>query len=162
LKLALAPDGKPLALKLTVCADPLSTAVLMVEVPLDPCAIVTLDGLAEIEKSDGGAGFTVTLTLVVCAAVEPVPVTVIVYVPGVVSGLALTVIVAEPPAFTDAGLKEADTPDGSPPALRLTDCALPLVTAVLIVDVPFPPCTIVRLLGLAVIEKSDVVTVRPI
>ena len=53
LKLTVVPDGRPLALMLTVCAEPLSTAVEIVDVPFDPCAIVKLDGLAEIEKSDG-------------------------------------------------------------------------------------------------------------
>jgi hypothetical protein len=52
-------------------------------------------------------------------------------------------------------LKLAVAPDGSPLALRETDCADPLVTAVLIVDVPFPPGATDKLLGFAAIEKSD-------
>jgi len=36
LKLADAPAGKPLALRLTVCAEPLVTAVEIVDVPLLP------------------------------------------------------------------------------------------------------------------------------
>lgn len=106
------PDGWPVALRLTVCAEPLSTTVLIVDVPFEPCATARLAGLAVIEKSDGGAGFTVRLTLVVCVAVEPVPVTVIVYVPGVVSESALTVIVDELPELTAPGLNATVVPDG--------------------------------------------------
>src|SRR2546421_7837170 len=78
------PDGRPLALKLTVCADPAVTAVETVDVPLDPCATVRLLGLAPSEKTDDAAARTVSLTLVVFVAVVPVPVTVIEYVPAAV------------------------------------------------------------------------------
>ena len=72
------PAGWPVALSVTVCAEPLVTVVEIVEVPLPPCARLRLDGLAEIEKSDGGASVTVRLTAVACVALAPVPVTVIV------------------------------------------------------------------------------------
>ena len=48
------PDGAPETVRLTVCAEPLVVAVLIVEVPPAPCVTVTVDGLAEIEKSLGG------------------------------------------------------------------------------------------------------------
>jgi len=51
LKLAVAPDGRPLAESETVCDWPLVTVVEMVEVPLPPCVTVMLEGLALIEKS---------------------------------------------------------------------------------------------------------------
>src|ERR1700694_1048851 len=51
LKLAVAPDGRPLALSRTLCDDPLVTAVLIVGDPLAPGATVTVLGLALIEKS---------------------------------------------------------------------------------------------------------------
>ena len=121
LKLAVTPAGRPLALRLTLCAAPLVTAVLIVEVPFVPWATVRLLGLAAIEKSDGGAGFTVRLTDVLCVAVVPVPVTVIAYVPGVVADATVAVIVDEPPAVTDDGLKPIVTPAGRPLALRTTD-----------------------------------------
>jgi hypothetical protein len=139
LKLAVVPDGRPLALRLTVWAEPLSTAVEIVDVPLEPWAIVTLDGLAEIEKSDGGAGVTVRLIVVACVAVDPVPVTVIVYVAGVVDAATVAVSVEEPPALTEPGLNEIVTPAGWPLALRVTLWAAPLTTAVEIVEVPFCP-----------------------
>ncbi len=64
-------------------------------------------------------------------------------------------MVDEPPEATDAGLKLTVVPAGTPLAPRLTDCEPPVVTAVLIVAVALPACPIVRLAGLAEIEKSD-------
>jgi hypothetical protein len=76
---AVAPDGTPLTEKLTVCAEPLVFVVLMVEVPVDPCATLSDVGLAEIEKSLGGGGALITkVTVVLCVALVPVPVTVMV------------------------------------------------------------------------------------
>jgi len=78
LKLTDAPLGWPLALNATVCAEPLVTAVEIVDVPVPPCARLKLLGLAAIEKSEGGGGpVTVTLTVVECVALDPAPVTVI-------------------------------------------------------------------------------------
>ena len=51
LKFQLDPGGMPLALKLTVCADPLVVVVLIVNVVELPCVTVWL-AVAEIEKSD--------------------------------------------------------------------------------------------------------------
>src|SRR5438874_2568382 len=51
-----------------------------------------------------------------------------------------------------------------PLALRLTDCAEPLMTAEPIGEAPLEPRTMLRLLGLALIEKSSTaaaVTVSP-
>jgi hypothetical protein len=56
LRLAVAPLGKPLKLRFTVCAEPKVTAVLMVELPADPWAKLSELGLAEIEKSLDGSG----------------------------------------------------------------------------------------------------------
>jgi hypothetical protein len=71
----LAPDGRPETLRLTDWALPLVTAVAMVEVPAAPCAMLTLDGLAEMEKSLPATALMVSVTEVVCV-VEPAPVTV--------------------------------------------------------------------------------------
>ena len=74
---AVAPDGTPLTDRLTVCAEPLVTAVLMVDVPLGPPWVsVSVDGLAEIEKSFGGGVLIVKVMVVLCVALVPVPVTV--------------------------------------------------------------------------------------
>jgi hypothetical protein len=65
LKLTFTPAGWPLALKVMLSADPLTTAVLMVEGPLEPWGILRLVGLALMEKSlvAGAVTFTVTLVL---------------------------------------------------------------------------------------------------
>jgi hypothetical protein len=154
LKLTVVPAGWPLALNETVCAAPLVTAVPIVDVPLAPCATLRLAGLALIEKSSAGGGVTVSETSTEWVALDPVPVTVIVYVPGAVAAPTFTVIVDEPPDWTEAGLKPTVVPAGSPLALRLTVCGPPLVTAVPIVDVPLAPCATLRVAGLALIEKS--------
>src|SRR2546428_12973555 len=53
---AVAPAGTPLALSVTVSAEPLVTAVEIVDVALPPWTADTLVGLAPIEKSFGAAG----------------------------------------------------------------------------------------------------------
>ena len=97
---------------MTVCAEPLVTAVEIVELPLLPCTMLRLLGLEPIEKSDEGALVTVRPTVVVCVALAPVPVMVIVYVPGAVVAPTLTVIAEELPAVTEAGLKLTVVPAG--------------------------------------------------
>src|SRR5438067_12358767 len=81
--------------------------------------------------------------------------------PVAVAAPTLTVIADEPPAVIEVGLKPTVVPAGAPVALRLTDCATPLVTAVPMVELPLEPCGTLRLLGLAPIEKSEAPTVRP-
>ena len=76
LKLTVVPAGWPLALRLTVWAEPLVTTVPIVAAPLPPWAMLRLPGVALIEKSETVAAVTVRLTVVVCVAVVPVPVTV--------------------------------------------------------------------------------------
>ena len=65
--------------------------------------------------------------------------------------------VEELPAVTDVGFSETVGPEGETLALKLTVPAEPLVTAVLMVDVPLLPCVMDRLVGLELIEKSLVV-----
>ena len=65
-----------------------------------------------------------------------------------------TVSVDEPPAVTELWESEAVGPEGETEAVRLTVPAEPLVTAVLMVEVPLLPCAIDRVVGLALIEKS--------
>jgi hypothetical protein len=76
-------------------------------------------------------------------------------VPVAAVGSTVMVIVEELPAVTDVGLKLTVTPEGCPLALRLTVFAEPLVTAVLIVEVPLPPRAMLTFAGFALIEKSD-------
>ena len=72
-----------------------------------------------------------------------------------------TVIVDEFPEATEAGLKLTVVPAGWPLALRATVCEPPLVIAVPIVDVPLAPCAALRLVGVALIEKSAGPLVQP-
>jgi hypothetical protein len=68
-------------------------------------------------------------------------------------------MVEEPPAVIGFGLKLTVAPEGWPLALRLTLWDEPLVTAVEIVEVPLWPWATLKLLGLALIEKSLCTTV---
>jgi len=75
----------------------------------------------------------------------------------------VNVDVAEPPegGVTEVGLRVVVTPVGAPEAERLTAALKPPTEATVIVDVPEPPCTIVRVVGEADNEKSGAaVTVR--
>lgn len=55
---------------------------------------------------------TVSATVVERVVLVPVPVTVIVYAPGVVPAPTLTVIIADPPEVTEDGLNDTDVPAG--------------------------------------------------
>jgi hypothetical protein len=72
----------------------------------------------------------------------------------------LSVRVELAPDVIGLGLNPAVVATGTPLALRLTLWAEPLVTAVEMVDVALPPWDALTLLGLALIEKSEAVTVR--
>ena len=72
---AVAPAGTPPALSVTVSAEPLVTAVEIVDVALPLCTAETLLGFALIEKSLGAA-VTVSVTAVLWVALGAVPVTV--------------------------------------------------------------------------------------
>ena len=96
---------------------------------------VTVVGAALIEKSSG-AGLTVSETGVDWVADAPVPVTLNATVPVGVAPVVVIVSVEDWPAVIVEGLNDADAPLGRPEALNATLWALPLVTAVEIVDVP--------------------------
>ena len=155
LSVAVAPAGEPLTVRLIVSAEPLVTAVEIVDVPFAPCTSERLAGLALMEKSFATGAVIVKVRAVLCVALAPVPVTVIVYVPAAAVP-APSVSVELPPAVTDAGLNEAVAPEGRPPALSETVCAEPLVTAVAMVEVAVPFRVAETELGFALIEKSFV------
>jgi hypothetical protein len=77
LNAAVAPAGRPDADSVTDCEEPDVTAVEIVDVAGLPAVTVAEDGVAAIEKSLTVAPVTVSDTVVVCVADEPVPVTVI-------------------------------------------------------------------------------------
>jgi len=102
----------------------------------------------------GGVAVTVNATGVVCEPEMAVPVTVMVELPVAAPGSTVTLMVELCPADTEAGLNTTVTPLGCPVAVRLMVCALPEVTAVLMVLEPEEPCWMDRLAGLAEMEKS--------
>src|SRR5206468_10819795 len=115
-----APPGVPLTVRLIVSAEPLVSAVEMVEVPLWPWTNERLVGLALMEKSFGGGGaVTVNETVVEWVALVPVPVTVIVYVPAA-AGPAPSGSVEPRPAVTEVGLREAVAPAGTALGVSVT------------------------------------------
>jgi hypothetical protein len=66
----------------------------------------------------------------------------------------LTVRVELPPAVTEDGVALAVVPVGAPLTERATVCALPDVTAVVMLAAAEPPCAADALAGLTAIEKS--------
>jgi hypothetical protein len=95
-----------------------SEEVPIVAAPLDPCTTYIKSGFAEIEKS---VADTSSVTVVLWEALVPVPVTVIVYVPGAVAWPRLTIMVDEPPAATTDGLNHTAVVAGWPLAERVMD-----------------------------------------
>src|SRR5438132_289336 len=148
---AVVPAGTPVALRVTLSAEPLVTAVEMVDVALPPCTAETLLGVALIEKSLGAV--TVNATVVPCIVLGAVPVTVTEYVPDGVAGSTLNVSPELEPAVIGFRLKEAVVPDGTPVVLSVTLSAEPPVAAVAMVDGTLPPWAADTLLGL---RMSDV------
>lgn len=65
LKLAVAPVGRPVAVKVTVPLNPLMAAMLVVYCVILPCTTVWDVGVAEIVKSGFVFGFTTNVTFVV-------------------------------------------------------------------------------------------------
>jgi len=68
---AVAPDGSPLALSETVCAEPLVTVVAIVDVALPFCGAETELGLALIEKSFAAQPGSLKVPIRVCQLNEP-------------------------------------------------------------------------------------------
>ncbi len=124
LKLALAPVGKPVALKDTVPLKPLSGLTVMVLLALPPGLTVAEVGFATNVKSAGAV--TTRLTVVVCVRPPLVPVMVSVYVPGGVVQLAVALSVDVPEPLTEAGLKLVVIPEGELLALSATVPLKPL------------------------------------
>jgi len=112
LKLTVTPVGWPVAVSATAPLNPPETVLVTLLVPFEPCATETEVGEAEIAKA--GAAVTVRATVEVFVVPPPVPVTVIVYVPGAVveATVMVSVELPEPGAAMDEGLKLSVTPDG--------------------------------------------------
>jgi len=142
LKLALTPDGRPVAEIETEPVNPKSEATVTVAVGFEPGVMVTAaGGAAVMEKS--GRPTTVRRIVVVLVIAPLVPVTVRVTGAGGTVALAAATkvsVLAPDPLAIDAGLKVAVTPDGRPLMLRAT-VPLKLLTGRTVMDVvAVPPC----------------------
>ena len=142
---AVTPLGNPPALRVTSWSKPPAGTIVIVLVPLLPCATVKV--LAEAVSVKFPNAFTVSLSVVVTLRLPEVPVIVTVAFPFVAVALAVRVrVLVEVAGF---GLKEAVTPFGSPEAASVTSPENPLIGVMVIVLVPWLPCVMVKLLGLA-------------
>ena len=74
LKLAVAPLGNPLTVKVTAAAKPPEGVMFTAYVVPAPCTTVWEAGVAERLKSGTGAGLTAKVTDVVCVRVPLTPV----------------------------------------------------------------------------------------
>jgi len=134
LNVALEPEDRPSADRVTVRAVPDATWVLTANVVLDPATTVRLAGLALMEKSSSPA-VTVRLAAMECVAGGELYWPVIVKANAPVAAVVVvdTVSVELCPAGTEEGLKLALAPEGNPVAERLTGRADPAVACVLTV-----------------------------
>src|ERR1019366_2664296 len=139
------PLGRPDAERVTLPLKPFDGVMLIVLVPWLPCVMVKLLGLADSVKL--GAGVTVRLIVVVLFKLPDVPVIVTVAVP--VAAVTLAVRVSVLLLVAGFGLNAAVTPLGKPDAERVTLPLKPFDGVMLIVLVPWLPCVMVKLLGLA-------------
>jgi hypothetical protein len=161
LKETVTPAGWPVADSAMAELKPPETAVVIVELPAAPLAIDTALGDAEMVKFGVATAVTVRLTVVVWVVLPPTPVMVTVEVPRVAVELAVKVSVElpAPGAPIEDGLKEAVTPAGRPEAESEMALLKPPETAVVIVELPVPPCATETAAGAAEIVKSGVVVV---
>jgi len=137
LKLAVTPEGKPLALNATLPVNPPAGVTVTLSVPELPWVIEIAAVVAAREKSGLGGALTVTLIAVVAESVPLAPVIVTDAVPTVAVPDAENVTVLVP--AVDAGLKEAVTPAGNPLALNVTLPLKPPLGVTEMVSVADPP-----------------------
>lgn len=144
-KLAVTPEGRPEADRVTLPANPFTLLTVTVLLPVPPWVTETLVGEAESEKSGAAGAFTVSEIVVVWVSVPEVPVIVTVEVPVVAVALAESVSTL----VEVVGLvpNVAVTPAGRPEAERLTLPVNPLVGVTVIVLLPLLPCVTVKLAG---------------
>jgi hypothetical protein len=143
LNTAVTPVGKPLALKVTLLANPPLGVTVTVLVPVAPCFTVAF--VADRAKFGVATGVTFKLMTAVCvrprAVLVPVMVTLTVPVAAVPEAVNVSVLVA----VVEAGLKAAVTPVGKTPTLSPTLPLNPPVGVTVIVLAPVPPCCTVAL-----------------
>src|SRR5271166_325288 len=145
LNAAVTPLGRPDAERVTLPLKPFDGVMVIALVPWLPCTMLTLPGLAESVKL--GAAVTVRLIVVVCVKLPDVPVMVTVTVP--VAAVAPAVRVSVLLLVAGLGLNAAVTPLGKPDAERVTLPLKPFDGVMVIALVPWLPCTMLTLPGLA-------------
>ena len=118
LKLAVTPEGNPLALKATLALNPFEGVTVTVNVLLLPCATVCEVGDAEREKFP--AAFTTSFVVAEAVRLPEVARKVRVSVPAAAPVVVVTVTVEVPELVIVVGLKLAETPEGNPLALSVT------------------------------------------
>jgi hypothetical protein len=136
LKLTVTPAGCPDADKPMAELNEPETAVVIVDVPLLPCATETALGEAEMVKLAGPV--TVRTIVAVCVMPPPTPVMVIGYEPVAVFGptVSVTAEMPEPGAAMDVGLRPTVTPAGWPAADKAIDELNPPEMVAVTVDEP--------------------------
>ena len=141
---AATPLGIPLALRVTSLSKPPAGTIVIVLVPLLPCATVTMLGEAVSVKLPNPS--TVSVSVVVALRLPEVPVIVAVAFPFFAVALAVRVRVLIEVA--GSGLKEAVTPVGSPEAASVTLPENPLTGVMVVLLLPLaPPCVMVTAFG---------------
>src|SRR5580658_2704745 len=143
---AVTPVGRPEAASVTLPVKPPMSVTAIVLVPLLPCTTLNVFGAADNVKL--GAGFTVSLMLVVAVKLPEVPVMVTVTGPPVVA-VALATRVNTLLPVVGFVPNVAVTPVGRPEAARVTLPVKPPISVTAIVLVPLLPCTTLNVLGVA-------------
>jgi len=146
LKLAVTPLGRPVALRVTLLANPFSAPTEIVLVTLAPGTSVRVAGEEDSVKLGGAA--TVRVIAALLESDPEVAVTVTVAAPIVAVAVALSVSVLV--LVVDAGLNDPVTPVGKPETVSATLPVNPFCGTTVIVLVPEPPCNTLRLAGDAV------------
>jgi len=144
-KAAVTPLSRPDALRVVAELKLFWLVMVIVLVPLFPCAIDSDEGEALMVKFGLAAAFTVKAIVVVACRLPEVPVIVTVAVPVVAVALAVSVSTL----VEVVGLvpNAAVTPLGKPEAASVTLPENPPTSVTVIVLVPLLPCVIVKLLG---------------
>jgi len=135
---AVTPVGNPDAASITLPLKGLTSAIVMLSVPLAPCAMDREldDGVSE--KLPGDTGVMVSVILVDALREPEMPLTVIVAEPVVAALLADNVSTLE--AVAGFVPNAAVTPVGIPAADRVTLPLKGLTSVMVIVSVPLAPC----------------------
>lgn len=139
----LTPSKKPMLVISNVALPVLSKVTVLALLVLLRTSSPKMREVGENETA--AAGVTVSVSVVVALKLPDVPVTVTVDVPVVAVSLAVSVSVLV--LVAGFGLKAGVTPFGNPEVENDTLPLNPYSGVIVIVLVPWPPCTTLRLLG---------------